>query len=220
MTRLTWNEPGTRYFEGGLDQGVLYPGYAEGAPGIPWNGLISVVEDPTGGDVEPVYFEGVKIADVVSAEDFQATVTAFSAPPEFAACEGKLELAPGLLVGNQERMRFGLSYRTGIGNDLQGLEVGHKIHLVWNCVAAPASRTRKTLTAGVEPENLAWTIHTVPPRDVPYRPTAHMVIDTRWMDPEKVAVVESYLYGDDEFAPTLPHPNALVQLLSGVPPVD
>ena len=215
MTRLTWNDPGTRYFEGGLDQGVLYLEQYDNSYGVPWNGLISVAEDPAGGDVEPVYFEGVKIADIVSSEDFQATVTAFSAPPEFAACEGKLEMAPGLLVDNQDRRLFGLSYRTGIGNDLQGLEVGYKLHLVWNCVAAPASRTRKTLSSSVEPENLSWTIHTVPPRDVPYRPTARMTIDTSRMDSASIEAVETYLYGNDDFPPMLPHPNTFIQMLSG-----
>lgn len=198
--RLTWNEAGERFFETGVSHGVLYPRFG---PGVPWNGLISVNESSAGGEVTPLHFDGVKYMDIVANEDFQATLEAYSAPPEFAACEGVKSLAPGLYATHQPRKTFGLSYRTLIGNDLEGTELGYKLHLVYGCTADPSDKTYKTLSDSADVDARQWTIHTVPPPASTYKPTAHFIFDSTKMDVYLLQDIESYLYGRDGRTPRL-----------------
>ena len=217
MSRIEWNKAGERFFEVGVDRGVLYPRLG---PGVPWNGLVAVSESTTGGDMESLYFDGVKYLDVAASENFGASLEAFSAPPEFAASDGQKYLSPGLSVTQQPRKPFGLCYRTLLGNDLVGMAYGYKLHLVYNCTASPSDRAIKTLTSGVDPSTRTWKIDTVPPPANTFRPTAHIVVDSTLVDPYLMEGLETILYGRDAspgleaFAPYLPTVAEIVSLLN------
>lgn len=212
MARITWNDAGDRFFEAGVDRVVLYPKFI--VAGVAWNGVIGIDETPSGGEVEPYYFDGVKYIDFVAAEDFSATIDAFSAPAEFSSCDGTKQLSPGLYVTQQPRQSFGLSYRTLIGNDLEGTEHGYKINLVYNATAAPAGRSHKTLTNVVDPATRQWSISTVPPKATTYKPTAHLIIDTRELTPTVLQNLEDELYGSATKTPNLPEPSEILQILT------
>lgn len=194
MSRIDWNKAGERFFETGVDHCVLYPNIG---PGVAWNGVTSINEEASGGDLEPLYFDGIKYADVASSEDFQVTLEAFSAPREFAAADGVKMLVPGLFVTQQPRKTFGLTYRTLIGNDLVGTEYGYKLHIVYNCTAAPSGKTNQTLAANTTPGTRSWSISTVPPPASTFRPTAHLVLDSTLIEPFLMAEIETALYGRD-----------------------
>jgi hypothetical protein len=159
VAKIEWDKVGERFFETGVDQGVLYP---NDAPGVPWNGIISIEESVSGGEAEALYFDGIKYLDTVSAEDFQATLTAFTYPDEFAECEGTLELAEGMFLPYQRHQTFGLSWRTKVGNDLDGVDHGYKIHIVYQATAAPSARAYQTLSDSPSPLNFQWTINALP----------------------------------------------------------
>lgn len=211
MAKLMWNQVGTRFYETGVDRGVLYPNYL---PGVAWNGLLSVDEDSSGGELESFYFDGIKYVDIVSNEDFKATIEAFSSPSEFAACEGQKTLSPGLFATQQPRSTFGFSYRTLIGNDLQGTDLGYKLHLVYNATAEPSSRKNQTLSGNVSPGTRQWTVYTVPPPTTTYKPTGHLVIDSTLANPTKLANLENILYGTSDSAPSLPTQSTVISTLS------
>lgn len=214
MSRIEWNKPGERFFEAGVNQGVLYPRVG---PGVPWNGLVSVSESTSGGDLESLYYDGVKYLDVVAGEDFQAVLEAYSAPREFDASDGQKALSPGLFVTQQPRKTFGLSYRTLIGNDLVGQDYGYKLHIVYNCTASPSGRTNKTLAGNIAPDTRTWTINTVPPPASTFKPTAHIVLDSTLIDPFAMQQVEMLLYGrdaDDERSALLPYLPTVAQLVA------
>lgn len=211
MARIVWTAQGERYFEAGVDRGVLYMPFD---PGVAWPGLISVAENPSGGDARPYYFEGRKYLNVSSKEEYEATLTSYYAPVEFLECDGVTKLQNGLFITQQPRKPFGLSYRTQIGNDIKGPDFGYKIHLVYNALAGPSTRPNQTLGASGEASTFSWDITTVPPSITGYRPTAHLVIDTRFTDPEILSDLEDLLYGTDESFSTLPTPDELIDLLT------
>lgn len=210
MSRVEWNLPGERFFEAGVDRGVLYPRVG---PGVPWNGLISVSESTSGGDLESLYFDGVKYRDIIASEDFSAQVEAYSAPPEFAAADGMKMLSPGLFVTQQPRRSFGMCYRTLIGNDLVGAEYGYKLHIVYNCTAAPSGRSNQTIAAQVAPTSRSWSISTVPPPATIFKPTAHIVLDSTLIDPFAMEQVEAALYGHDSGDAYLPTVSQIIAIL-------
>lgn len=210
MSRIEWNKAGERLFEVGVDRGVLYPRLG---PGVPWNGLVSVGESAFGGEMDSLYFDGIKYLDIASAEDFTATLEAFSAPVEFAASDGQKYISQGLSVSQQPRKPFGLCYRTLIGNDLVGAEYGYKLHLVYNCTASPSGRSNKTLAGDISPETRSWNIYTVPPPASTFRPTAHLVVDSTLVDPFQIEQLEGILYGHDGAAPYLPTIAEIVAVL-------
>lgn len=197
MTRVVWNKPGEKYFEAGVDRGVLYPRIGQG---VPWNGLVSIAENNSGGELESLYFDGMKYLDLVAVEEFQATIEAYGAPEAFNASDGIKTLSPGLYATQQPRKTFGLSYRTLLGNDLLGQEYGYKLHIVYNCTATPASRTHKTLAGNVSADTRSWGIYTVPPPANTFRPTAHLVVDSTKVNPYLMENLETVLYGRDETA--------------------
>lgn len=211
MTKIVWNQVGERFYETGVDRGVLYPRLG---PGVPWNGLISVSENPSGGEVESFYFDGVKYLDIVMSENFQATVEAYSAPREFASCDGSKALSPGLYATQQPRSTFGMSYRTLIGNDLDGSDHGYKLHIVYNATAAPSGRDNKTLSGSPDPSIRQWTIDTVPIASNTFKPTAHFVIDSTQIDPYTLLDLESFLYGRDGQDPKLLSQSEVIGILA------
>lgn len=209
--KIVWNAPGERLFETGVSNGVLYP---KAGPGVAWNGLVTVDESSTGGEVENLFYNGVKYLDVVASEDYSAVVEALSAPPEFNASDGIKALAPGLFVTQQPRKTFGFSYRTLIGNDTQGPEYGYKLHIVWNATAAPSGITYKTLSGTPALDPRSWTLHCVPPPASTHKPTAHYVIDSTESDPYLLENIETILYGRDDLDPRLPSQAEILSLFS------
>lgn len=216
MTRLAWGAHGERFFETGTDRGVLY---LTGAPGVPWNGLKAVNESPTGGEPRPYYLDGYKYLNVASAEEYAATLEAFSSPREFAVCDGTLGIHNGLFVTQQPRSQFGLSYRTLVGNDKDGDQHGYKIHLVYNALAAPSQRNNQTTGDGVNPLTLSWSITTQPPLLTGIKPTAHFVIDSRFTPRTLLATIEDILYGSIDGDPRMPSVQELSELFKSEGPL-
>lgn len=212
MARLTWNDVGERFYETGVDHGVLY---LPDEIGVPWTGLISVSENPSGGEAKPFYYDGIKYSNLASSEEFEATLEAFSCPVEFYACEGTVAIQNGLFATQQPRRTFGLSYRTLIGNDVQGTAAGYKIHLIYNALAAPAQKTHTTLSADKnEASTFSWDITALPPILNGLRPTSHFVIDNRYTVPTILSDLENLLYGSDEGDPYLPTAQEIYDLFT------
>lgn len=206
MARLKWGGAGTRYYEAGVDRGVLY---VENDPGVPWNGLKSVTESSSGGDARIAHIDGVKYLNVAKNEDFEATIEAFYSPPEFDACDGMRPLEKGLWATAQRRRAFGLSYRTLVGNDMLGTNYGYRIHLIYNAIAAPSQRTHNTLGDVADAGSLSWSLTAKPVRWPGVKPTAHLIIDSTQVDVALLAALEDIIYGTDEEAPRLPYPEEL-----------
>ena len=209
MTRLNWGTTGERYYETGVDKGVLY---VESTNGVAWNGLISVSESPSGGEPQPYYLDGFKFLNLASAEEYTATIQAFSSPSEFNICDGTVAISPGLFATHQPRKSFGLCYRTKLGNDVDGIGYGYKLHLVYNALAAPSERNNATLSDSTDPIELSWGITTTPPLLSAYKPTAHMVIDSKKTNSILLATIEDILYSST--SARLPLPSELVTLFS------
>lgn len=209
MTRLTWGNVGERFFETGVDHGVLYPptGY-----GVPWNGLVSISEAASGGEPTPYYMDGRKYINVSSAEEFTATITALSSPPEFNECDGTATIAWGLYATQQPRKSFGLAYRTFVGNDIDGVDHGYKIHLVYNALAAPSSSDSQSISDSVELVNYSWAIATLPRSLTGRKPTAHLVIDSRKTPKGLMRTLEDMLYGTEISEAWLPTPQEIADL--------
>lgn len=211
MARLIWGSPTERFFEAGVDRGVLY---LPANPGVVWNGLISVAENPSGGGAQPYYQDGIKYLNLAEAEEFEATLTAFSSPREFGPCDGNVQIQSGLIATQQPRRSFGLSYRTKIGNMFEGADFAYKIHLVYNALAAPANRTNNSLGGSADPSTLSWSITTKPPTLSGFKPTAHLVIDSRYTDPDILLEVEEILYGTEADFPRIPDPDELIDIFT------
>lgn len=211
VARIEWNKDGERFFETGISQGVLYPLVSAG---VPWNGIVSVTESSEGGEITPLYFEGVKYQDIVASEDFEATIDAYSSPAKFAEFDGYKILAKGLFAAQQIRKTFGLAYKTLKGNDLVASEYGYKLHIVYNCTAAPASRSYQTIGRDVSPSPRSWSVHTVPPVSSTFKPTAHIVVDSNLSDPTRLAQLEAVLYGDSGTSARQPTIAEVVDILT------
>lgn len=208
MAKIVWGGVGERFYEAGTDRGVLYIGNT----GVPWNGLTGVKEKSSGGDPQPYYLDGFKYNNVAAAEEFEATIEAYSSPREFAVCDGSVSLGNGLYVTQQRRQKFGFSYRTRIGNDVDGLDHGYKIHLVYEALAAPADRDYGTINDSLEPLQFSWDISTLPKVLPGIRPTAHFVVDTREAPADVLAELEDILYGTETTSPRLISPTELAKL--------
>lgn len=216
MTRIAWNTRGERFFETGSDRGVLY---LPGQSGVAWNGLKKVSESPDGGTPTPYYVDGYKYINVASAEEFKATLSAYSSPQEFAVCDGTLSIHNGLFATQQPRKPFNLSYRTLIGNDISGADHGYKIHLVYNALAAPATRENATLTNSPTALDLSWSITTTPPKITGLRPTAHFVVDSRLTPPNLLAALEDILYGTMDTEARIPEVSEIIDLFNSNGPI-
>lgn len=207
MVVLQWGRIGNRFYEGGVDRGVLYP---QVGMGVAWDGLISVNEKTSGGEAIAYYYEGFKYLNVSASEEFEADIEAFSAPKEFARCDGTYSVGAGLYLTQQPRELFDFSYRTLIGNDVNGQEHGYKLHLVYGALAAPSDRSNVTLSNEPEPATLSWSITTTPPLITGYRPTAHLVLDSRETPDAFIKSVESSLYGTSTKNPQMPSMQSLI----------
>lgn len=207
MTQLSWGNPGERRYEAGTDRGVLYTDEA-----VPWNGLISVNHGSEGGDVVPYYMDGEKYRNRVTREEFVASLEAFTYPDEFEECDGTAFLEGVFGVSQQVRREFGLSYRTRIGNDTEGMNHGYKIHLVYNALATPSQKAFNSLSDTPEPSNFTWDL-TARPIPIPGLATsAHIVINTTRLDPYIVGLIEDELYGTALTDGSLITPQRLIAL--------
>lgn len=214
MPKIKWDQTGERYYETGVSKGVLYP-YANNAyaKGVAWNGLINVSESPEGAEATPLYADNIKYLNLMSAEEFKATIEAYTYPDEFAACNGEASLEEGVSIGQQKRSQFGLSYQTKIGNDVDS-ELGYKIHLVYGALAAPSEKAYATVNDSPEAITFSWEISTTPVTftiDGKEYSTACVTIDSRTADPSKLAALETKLFGGTEpdSKPTLVLPDEI-----------
>ena len=212
MPNIKWDQTGERYYETGVSKGVLYP-YANNAyaKGVAWNGLINVSESPEGAEATPLYADNIKYLNLMSAEEFKATIEAYTYPDEFAACNGEASLETGVSIGQQKRSQFGLSYQTKIGNDVDS-ELGYKIHLVYGALAAPSEKAYATVNDSPEAITFSWEISTTPVEVPGFKPTASLVIDSTKVDPTKLAEFEKKLYGDETNEAALPLPSEVAAL--------
>jgi|SRR5690606_14031341 len=217
MAKLVWDKTGERFYETGVKKGVLYPQGPGGTypKGVAWNGLISVTESPSGAEVTPIYADNIKYVNLISAEEFGATIEAYTYPDEFAQCDGSAEIAKGVMIGQQSRKPFGLSYVTTLGNDVDGDDYGYKIHIIYGALASPSEKGYSTINDSPEAITFSWEITTTPVEVTGYKPTACVTIDSTKVDPAKLAALEEILYGSDEGSdPRLPLPDEIIALLT------
>lgn len=218
MSKLVWDKTGERYYETGVDHGVLYPVQANGAydKGVAWNGLISVTESPSGAEATPIYADNIKYLNLVSAEEFGATVECYTYPPEFAACDGSAAIAEGVSIGQQARKTFGMSYRTVLGNDVAMNDYGYKLHLIYGALAAPSEKGYSTINDSPEAITFSYELTTTPVAVAGFKPTACVTIDSTKADKTKLAALEAILYGSDDVEPRLPLPDEIVTIMGTV----
>lgn len=222
MTRLAWDKVGDRLYETGVDRGVLYIPDNGGnyTKGYAWNGLTTLTESPSGADSNPQYADNIKYLNLLSAEQFGGTIEAFTYPDEFAQCDGTATPQAGIAIGQQSRKSFGLSYRTRVGNDVDGTDHGYKVHVIYNALAAPSERAYGTINDSPSAISFSWAITTTPVEvgtigGVSYKPTATLTIDSTKVDATALANLEDILYGTAGVDPRLPLPAEIIALFSG-----
>lgn len=226
MTALTWDKTGERYYETGVDHGVLYvydKTKSKYGAGVAWNGLTTVTESPSGAEPTPLYADNIKYLNLMSVEEFGGTIEAYTYPDEFAMCDGsavylKDGAATGLAVSQQPRAMFGFAYRTRVGNDVDYDQHGYKIHIVWGAMAQPSERAYATVNESPEAITFSWTFTTTPETiddEFNMKPTSHMVIDSTKVSQENkqlLANLEEALFGSDSTDPTLPTPSQILKM--------
>ena len=218
MAKLVWDKTGDRLYETGVKNGVLYiPTAGVYSKGVAWNGLTAVTESPSGAEATALYADDTKYLSLMSAEEFGATIEAYTYPDEFAACDGSAELADGVMIGQQKRSTFGLCYKTTIGNDTEGNEHGYKLHIIYGALAKPSERAYATINDSPEAITFSWEITTTPVNVTGAKPTASLVIDSTKADPSKLAALEDILYGKDGEPgnePRFPLPDEIKSLMT------
>lgn len=220
MARLIWDAVGERHYETGVNQGVLYPRNAAGLYplGVVWNGLASVQESPSGAEANPIYADNIKYLNLLSVEEFGATIEAYTYPDEFAVCDGSAAIATGVLIGQQSRPVFGLCYKTGLGNDADGIDHGYKLHLIYGAQAAPSEKGYQTINDSPEAITFSWEITTTPVSVTNFKPTASLVIDSTKVAAATLATLEDILYGTVGADPRLPLPDEVATLFAAGAP--
>lgn len=222
--RIKWDQVGERIYETGVDHGVLYPFKSNAyQDGVAWNGLTAVNEAPSGAEATPLWADNIKYLNLMSEEEFGATIEAYTYPDEFGECDGTAEMSKGVVITGQKRIPFGLAYRTKIGNDTDGSDHGYKIHLVYGALAAPSDKGYGTINDSPEAITFSWTITTTPVEVPGFKPTAHLIIDsTKVNDATKMKAIEDILYGIDAdveheitaVAPRLPLPSEVNTIIN------
>ena len=218
MAKLVWDKTGERYYETGVEKGVLYPQVSGAYPtGVAWNGLTSVTESPSGAEATPLYADNIKYLNLMSTEEFGFSIGAYTYPDEFAECDGSASLAEGVNVGQQTRKTFGMSYVTRKGNDTEGTDHGYIIHLIYGALATPSEKAYNTVNADPEAIEFSWECSTTPVEVSGMKPTASITIDSTKVDGTKLKALEAKLYGTDEPSgqPTLPLPDEVATIFSG-----
>jgi hypothetical protein len=216
MTKILWDQVGERVYETGVDQGVLYiPDAGVYDEGYAWNGLSAVTEQPSGAEATPVYADNIKYLNLLSAEEFGGTIEAYTYPEEFAQCDGTAQPQNGVFVGQQNRKVFGLSYRTKLGNDVDGQDHGYKLHLVYGALAAPSEKAFNTVNDAPEALAFSWTFSTTPVPVTGLKPSAILTIDSTQVNPANLAALEDALYGTAGTSPRLPLPDEVITMFAG-----
>ena len=215
MSKIVWDAIGDHIFETGVRNGVLYLKGVEGTynTGVAWNGLTSVSESPEGAEATDLYADDVKYLTLMSAENFKATIEAYTYPVEFEECDGSATIAKGVVIGQQSRKPFGLCYRTAIGNDTDGNEHGYKLHIVYGCQASPSEKQYSTVNDSPEAITFSWEVNTTPVNVNGKKPTATLIIDSTKADKAKLTALEAILYGSEEAEPRLPMPDEIAALM-------
>lgn len=224
MSKLVWDNTGDRLYETGVKQGVLYPQGPTGnyPKGVAWNGLTAVTESPSGAEATALYADDIKYLNLLSTEEFGATIEAYTYPAEFEECDGSASLAKGVSIGQQKRKQFGLAYRTTLGNDVDGNDYGYKLHLIYGALAAPSEKGYATINDSPEAITFSWEVTTTPVSVEGFKPTASVTIDSTKVDAEKLAALEVILYGKDPTSeggedgvdPRLPLPDEIATLFA------
>lgn len=223
--KLVWDKTGEHIYETGVKNGVLYPQQTGGAytKGVAWNGLTAVTESPSGAEATALYADDIKYLNLMSAEEFGATVEAYTYPDEFAECDGSATIATGVSIGQQKRKAFGMCYKTVLGNDVDGNEHGYKLHIIYNAMAAPSEKAYATINDSPEAITFSWELTTTPVSVSGFKPTASLVIDSTKADADKLAALEEILYGKDGTGedkktgavdPRLPLPDEIATLMA------
>ena len=218
MSKIVWDAVGDHIFETGVRNGVLYLKDAQGAynTGVAWNGLTSVSESPEGAEPTDLYADDIKYLSLMSAENFKATIEAYTYPVEFEECDGSATIAKGVVIGQQSRKPFGLCYRTSIGNDTDGNEHGYKLHIVYGCQASPSEKQYSTINDSPDAVTFSWEVSTTPVNVNGKKPTATLTIDSTKADKSKLTALEAILYGSEQDEPRLPLPDEIVTLMGTV----
>lgn len=223
---ISWDDTGERLYETGIDRVVLYvmkdtitDATKPYEDGVAWNGVTAINESPSGGEPTPLFADNIKYLNLVSVEQFGASLEAYMYPPEFYPCDGTQTVAAGAYIGQQTRKQFGLCYRTILGNDSQFNDYGYKIHLVYGCFATPSEKAHSTVNESPEAATFSWTISTTPVNVTGFKPTSHLVIDSTTVAQAKLTALENILYGDSSSsgnAPRLLLPNEVITTITGV----
>lgn len=215
MSKLVWDQTGERFYETGVKQGVLYPQESTGAygKGVAWNGLTAVTESPSGAEATALYADDIKYLNLMSNEEFGATIEAYTYPEEFEQCDGSASIATGVSIGQQKRTAFGLCYRTTLGNDVAGNDYGYKLHIIYGALAAPSEKAYATINDSPEAITFSWEVTTTPVNVTGFKPTASVTIDSTKTDAGKLAALEAILYGSESEEARLPLPDEIVTLM-------
>lgn len=214
MSKLVWDAVGERLFETGVKNCVLYlPTNGVYSKGVAWNGITAITESPSGAEATPLYADDIKYLNLMSNEDFGATIEAYMYPDEFAQCDGSAQLAPGVRIGQQPRKPFGLCYRTTLGNDTEGNDFGYKLHLIYGAMAAPSEKAYATINDSPEAITFSWELTTTPVAATGFKPTAHIEIDSTTVEEGKMAALEAVLYGGEDTEARLPLPDEIATLM-------
>ena len=223
MAKIVWDKSSERLYETGVKNGVLYVQGTGGTytKGVAWNGLAAVTESPSGAEPTPLYADDIKYLNLLSTEEFGATIEAYTYPDEFAECDGSKSLAAGVYIGQQARKAFGMCYKTTLGNDTEGNDHGYKLHIIYGALAAPSEKAYETINDSPEAITFSWEISTTPVNVKGSKPTATIVIDSTKANPEKLAALEVILFGADApngegtgTDPRLPLPDEIATLMA------
>ena len=214
MSKLVWDQIGERFYETGVDRGVVYPQVSGAYPkGAAWNGLTGVTLSPSGAEATPLYANNRKYLNLMSVEELAFTIEAYTYPDEFAECDGSASLTEGVSIGQQKRKAFGFCYRNLIGNDTDGTALGYKLHLIYGALASPSEETDTTINDSPEAKTMSWECNTTPVEVEGFEPSSHIEIDSTKVDAEKLAALEAILYGSESEEARLPLPSELLTLL-------
>ena len=216
MAKIVWDKTGERLYETGVEQGVLYNIDERGAysKGVPWNGLTAVTESPSGAEATPLYADNIKYLELQSAEEFGATIEAYTYPEAFGECDGTAAIAQGIIIGQQSRKIFGLSYKTVVGNDVKNNDYGYKLHLIYGAKAAPSEKAYSTINDSPEAITFSWEVTTTPVPVTDHKPTSTLVIDSTKVGEGVMKKIEDVLYGTEEAEPRLPLPDEVLTIIS------
>lgn len=214
--KLVWDKTGERFYETGVRNCALYVQDSTGTypKGVAWNGITAFTESPSGAEQTPLYADDIKYLSLMSAEEFGGTIEAYTYPEEFGECDGSAELAKGAYIGQQARKKFGLAYKTTLGNDVDGNDKGYKLHLVYGCLASPSEKGYATINDSPEAITFSWEITTTPVNVADHKPTSIVTIDSTKADPTKLAALEAILFGSETVDARLPLPDEIATTLA------